>query len=431
MIAKKRSHLVPKLRFPEFRGGPAWFVQKFAELYKFKRTNTLSRDKLNFKAGTIKNIHYGDIHTKFKPLFRAGDESVPYINPDALANRFDDDAFCEEGDIVLADASEDIDDVGKAIEIVSLNGERFVAGTHTILGTRRGDVPIVSFGGHLFQSAAVRAEIRKEAQGTKVYGISTKRISNIPILIPPTEIEQQMIADCLSSLDDLIAAQDRKLEALRRHKQGLMRALFPTPGEVIPQLRFSEFGRKGAWKTEKLGEIITRCKETADPKTYRGALNLIELENIETKSGRILEISEVKKRKSLKIKFQAGDVLFGKLRPYLRKYARPDFSGICTSEIWVLRGNLVSNAFLFYLVQTERFDQFTRISSGSRMPRADWHFLVGVDFEIPHPDVQPQIADCVGSLDDLIAVERRKLAALRRHQQGLMQQLFPSLDEVK
>ena len=95
----------PRLRFPEFRDDPTWLAQQLDDLYDFKRTNTLSRDKLNYETGTIRNIHYGDIHTKFKPLFRVGNEHVPYINPDASANGFDDDAFCEEGDIVLADAS--------------------------------------------------------------------------------------------------------------------------------------------------------------------------------------------------------------------------------------------------------------------------------------------------------------------------------------
>ena len=219
---------VPKLRFPEFRVDTTWLAPQLADLYGFKRTNTLSRDNLNYEFGTIRNIHYGDIHTKFKPLFRLENEHVPYVNLDVAPDGFDDEAFCEEGDIVLADASEDLDGVGKAIEVVSLNGERVVAGTHTILATRRGSVPVVGFGGQLFQSTAVRTGIKREAQGAKVYGISANRISAIPVPVPPTKAEQQKIADCLGSLDDLIAAEGRKLEALRQHKQGLMQQLFPS-----------------------------------------------------------------------------------------------------------------------------------------------------------------------------------------------------------
>ena len=222
---------VPRLRFPAFRDGPGWSSPQLAELYRFKRTNTLSRDKLSYETGAIRNIHYGDIHTRFRPLFCVREERVPYVNPNVPENEFGEDEFCEEGDIVLADVSEDIDDVGKAIEVVSLDGESVVSGTHTIFATRRGRIPVIGFGGQLFQSSAVRAGIKKEAQGSKVHGISANRISSVEVPFPPTESEQRKIADCLGSLDDLIAAQARKLEALRQHKQGLMQQLFPSSRE--------------------------------------------------------------------------------------------------------------------------------------------------------------------------------------------------------
>ena len=218
---------VPRLRFPEFGDAPPWLAPALADLYSFRRAYTFSRDKLNYDSGETSSIHYGDIHTKFRPLFRMDNEHVPYINLDASAKGFDDNDLCVEGDIVFADASEDLDDVGKAIEVVSLDGERVLAGMHTIHATRRGSVPVVGFGSQLFQSAAVRGGIKKEAQGAKIYGISAKRISAVPIPIPPTEIEQQKIADCLGLLDDLIAAEGRRVEALRQHKQGLMQQLLP------------------------------------------------------------------------------------------------------------------------------------------------------------------------------------------------------------
>ena len=203
-----------------------------------------------------------------------------------------------------------------------------------------------------------------------------------------------------------------------------------TPSSLVPNLRFAEFRDSGEWETRKLGDVISRGKETFDPQKSRDSPHVIELEHIESKTGRILGVAELEKRSSLKSRFQAGDVLFGKLRPYLQKFARPDFQGVCTSEIWVLRSKDVSSAFLFYLVQTERFIQLANISSGSRMPRAEWSFLAGADFAIPHPDEQQKIADCLGSLDDLIAAEGRKLEALRQHKQGLMQKIFPQLGET-
>ena len=204
-----------------------------------------------------------------------------------------------------------------------------------------------------------------------------------------------------------------------------------TPSNLVPKLRFPEFQDSGEWETRKLGDVVKRSKETIYPQTSHDTTHLIELENIESKTGRILGVAELENHHSLKSTFQAGDVLFGKLRPYLRKFARPNFQGVCTSEIWVLRSSGISSAFLFYLVQTERFVQLANISSGSRMPRAEWNFLAGADFEIPHPDEQRKIADCLGNLDELIDAEDRKLEALRQHKQGLMQQLFPQPGETQ
>ena len=281
---------------------------------------------------------------------------------------------------------------------------------------------------HFRRSSQWDAFVNEAGDGGVRVRIYYRDISQLRLIVPEV-VEQKKIADCLGSLDDLIAAEGRKLDALRQHKQGLMQQLFPQLGETVPRLRFQEFQDRGNWGTKKLGDVVSRGKETFDPKKNSDIPHLVELENIESNTGRILVIAELEKQKSLKSRFQAGDVLFGKLRPYLRKFARPDFQGVCTSEIWVLRSKEVSGAFLFYLVQTEQFIQLANISSGSRMPRAEWKILADANFGIPHPNEQQKVADCLGSLDDLIAMEIQKLDSLRAHKQGLLQQLFPPLDE--
>lgn len=194
---------------------------------------------------------------------------------------------------------------------------------------------------------------------------------------------------------------------------------------LVPKLRFPKFRNSGSWTSRKLRDVVSRSTETFDPQNSFETPLLIDLENIESGTGRLLGVAQLAERSSLKTKFRAGDVLFGKLRPYLRKFARPDFHGVSTSEVWVLRGRQISNAFLLHVVQTERFGRLANISSGSRMPRADWNILADADFEIPNPDEQQEIADCLSSVDDLITVEERKLEALLQHKQGLMQDLFP------
>ncbi|MCA1962703.1 MAG: restriction endonuclease subunit S [Prosthecobacter sp.] len=223
----REGETVPRLRFPEFQGKGVWIPVPMGEVYSFKGNNTLSRDKLNYVAGSVKNIHYGDIHTKFSTHFDITREMVPYINESELSVVRDVN-LCAEGDMIFADASEDLEDIGKSIEIVHLNHERMVSGLHTILARPTGSRIALRFGGHLFKSPLIRTQIQKEAQGAKVLGISASRMQNIYLSLPHDKSEQSRIADCLSSLDELIAVQAKKVDALKTLKKGLMQQLFPT-----------------------------------------------------------------------------------------------------------------------------------------------------------------------------------------------------------
>jgi len=219
----------PRLRFPEFQNAGEWVTQRFAELYDFKPTNTFSRDQLNYDFGLAKNIHYGDIHTKLPTSFCIHAVVVPFVNPSLSLSKLKPGSYCEEGDIVFADASEDLTDVGKSIELVSLNGEKVLSGSHTILARQKENFFRVGFAGFLFKGRGVRAQIEKEAQGTKVLQISPGRLAGIKVAFPSDKAEQQRIASSLTSLDDLISAQTQKLEALKTHKKGLLQQLFPSP----------------------------------------------------------------------------------------------------------------------------------------------------------------------------------------------------------
>ena len=223
---------VPKQRFPEFRDAGEWNDEPLEELYNFKVTNSYSRDKLNYEKGTVKNIHYGDIHTKFTTLFDIKKETVPFINSSESLEKIRPECFCIEGDIIFADASEDVDDVGKSIEIINLNNEKLLSGLHTLLARQKYEKLLIGFGGYLFKSNQIRIQIKKEAQGAKVLGISLGRMSNIKISYPANKKEQQKIADCLSSIDELITLQAKKIESLKAHKKGLMQQIFPIVDEV-------------------------------------------------------------------------------------------------------------------------------------------------------------------------------------------------------
>lgn len=249
MNKQEKKGVVPKLRFPEFKNAGDWRCELFKKIYSFKTTNSLSRDKLNYIKGTVKNIHYGDIHSKFPTLFNIEKEVVPFINPAESIEKIKSSSFCVEGDMVFADASEDMDDIGKCIEIFYLNKEKLVSGLHTLLARQIQQKLIVGFGGFLFKSNGIREQIKKESQGTKVLGISASRLSCIHVAYPADEKEQK-ITDCLTSIEDLIATQTKKLDALKAHKKGLVQQLFPAKDEAIPKLRFPEFATVSGGRPE-------------------------------------------------------------------------------------------------------------------------------------------------------------------------------------
>ena len=219
------SALLPKRRFPEFRNGGGWKLEPMRTAYTFGGNNSLSRDKLNYASGSVKNIHYGDVHTKFSTHFDITKEQVPFINEAELGS-IRENSFCTEGDLIFADASEDLADIGKCMEIVNLNGERIVSGLHTILARPNEGRIARGFGGHLFRSSLVRRQIQKEAQGAKVQGISAKRLQNLLLALPTSLPEQQKIAEVLGAVDEEIEKTDAIIATTEKLKRGLMQRLF-------------------------------------------------------------------------------------------------------------------------------------------------------------------------------------------------------------
>jgi len=202
-----------------------WELKLFTEIYSFKTTNSLSRDELTYDNGLVKNIHYGDIHTKFSILFNIENETIPYINSSFSLDRVNSENYCLEGDIIFADASEDINDVGKSIEIVYVNGKKLLSGLHTLLARQKVQKLIVGFSGYLFMSNRIRNQIKMEAQGAKVFGISKTSFSNIKIAFPTNPKEQKKIAQILSSQDEKIEDIKTKLTKLKSLKIALMQDL--------------------------------------------------------------------------------------------------------------------------------------------------------------------------------------------------------------
>jgi len=271
---------------------------------------------------------------------------------------------------------------------------------------------------------------------------NTLQITNTTFLsgrlpLPTQPPEQQKIAECLSSVDELIAAQARKLDALKTHKKGLMQQLFPREGETQPRLRFPEFQNAGEWVEQPLGQLIEIASGQVDPKQapYCDSPQ-IGSENIESHSGKLVNVKSAGDKGVISgnYAFDENDILYSKIRPALNKVAAPAFKGICSADIYPIRpadGSLL-RSYLFYLLLSQEFlDHAIRNSERGKIPKINRDALVTYKTLIPSPGEQQRIASCLTSLDDLIAAQTQKHEALKTHKKGLMQQLFPSPEEVE
>lgn len=216
-----------EVRFKKDDGGEfeEWEEKRLGEVYTFKTTNSFSRENLNYEDGEVMNIHYGDIHTKFKPHFKLNEENVPFINPEISLDKIKEENYCQIGDLVIADASEDYADVGKAIEVVDLNGKKTLAGLHTILARPDLAIMAVGFGAYLLRSDSVRRQIMTIAQGTKVLSIAPSRLAEVELSIPSKE-EQQKISRFLSAVDEKINLVAEQIAQSEVWKKGLMQGMF-------------------------------------------------------------------------------------------------------------------------------------------------------------------------------------------------------------
>jgi type I restriction enzyme S subunit len=224
------------------------------------------------------------------------------------------------------------------------------------------------------------------------------------LMLPvPKPAEQQKIAECLSSVDELMAAQARKVDALKTHKKGLMQNLFPREGETQPRLRFPEFQNSGMWEPKKLGELVDVASGQVNP-TQPPYCDMPHVggENIESHTGKLQGMRTASELGLIsgKYLFDSGDVLYSKIRPALNKVAMPDFEGICSADIYPLRpaNQQMCRQYLAYLLLSDRFLKYaTKHSDRSKIPKVNRDSLLAYSLVIPSPDEQQRIAACLSS----------------------------------
>ena len=198
-----------------------WEITTYGEVFDFLPTATYSRADLT-ENDEVHYIHYGDIHTKWNVFLniREHESDLPTVSPEQVNNKI----FLKEGDVIMADASEDYSGVGKSIEIKNLGSVKAISGLHTMLLRDKGEVFVNGFRGYIHLMKIVKTQFDRLATGLKVYGVSKGNLKTVQIPLPSKD-EQARIATILSDMDAEIAALEAKLEKYRKIKLGMMQNL--------------------------------------------------------------------------------------------------------------------------------------------------------------------------------------------------------------
>lgn len=210
--------LTGKRRLPGFSGELETFV--FGDLFDFIPNNAFTRAQLS-DSGKVKNIHYGDILTKFGANISADSNEIPYIEREIDLSRFAEKSYLQSGDIVIADTAED-DTVGKALEVINVECP-VLAGQHTLLCRPKANFA-EKFLGYYLNAACYHDQLLPFIVGTKVSSVSKASIAQTRLVVPKYE-EQQAISCILSDMDDDITELEQKLEKYRQVKKGMMQQL--------------------------------------------------------------------------------------------------------------------------------------------------------------------------------------------------------------
>jgi type I restriction enzyme S subunit len=408
--------LVPKLRFPEFRETEGWGERPLSE---FMSESRLPGSKGNVAKKITVKLWGNGVFEKNEAI--QGSINTQYFRRNA-------------GQFIYSK----LDFLNQAFGIIPPSLDGFES---TV------DLPCFDFADGLIPAFLLEYVKRRDfyerlgetADGSrKARRIHAETFLSFPIALPSTA-EQQKIAECLSSVDELMAAQARKVDALKTHKKGLMQQLFPREGETQPRLRFPEFQNAGEWEMKTMGSIAsfssggTPSKD--NPAYWNGTIPWVSASSmydlvVEKADHYVTHIAigngtRIAKKGSILILVR-GSMLFKRVP-------------ICVAGIDVAFNQdvkaldvdtSINTGFLLYHLSAFQ-SRFPINETGIGAGKIELDHLKGFELFIPDAPEQQRIATCLSSLDALITAETQKHEALKTHKNGLMQQLFPSPEEVE
>ena len=342
------------------------------------------------------------------------------IQNDVLA--FDDNVFVD------TDIPERIKVRSGDVLVCVRNGSRNLIGKATLLDERTVGMtfgafmavyrsPIGKLTSYLFQSEILKRQIN-EHLGATINQITNKSLNSFRVPVSLLDDERRAIATALSDVDALLGGLARLIAKKRDLKQAAKQRL------LTGKTRLAGFS--GEWETNRLSEIAFIRNQKVLPSNVGIDTPCVELDHIGRGNGRLLECSTAQDSKSPKYRFFSGDVLFGRLRSYLRKFWHADRDGICTTEIWPLMtdSQRADSGFLHAIVQSDRFIEAASISYGTHMPRADWGVMRNFAVRLPRVREQLAIAEVLSDMDTELAALEARRDKTRDLKQAMMQELL-------
>ena len=401
----KDKKLVPELRFPEFRNDGEWNIETVDELCDIKN---------NLRQPISSNYRQKGMY--------------PYYGASGIIDFIDDYIFDEKLLLVGEDGAK----WGAYENTAFLVDGKFWVNNHAhVLKPKK-------INEKLLEAYLIKLNLFPYITGAAPPKLTLGKLKAIPIPITKNSSEQQKIADCLSSLDELITAHTEKLQLLKDHKKGLMQNLFPQKDEKVPKFRFPEFRNEGDWEEKKIGDIakVTAggTPESTNPEYWNG--NIPWMNSGELNNKRIYAVSNFITEKGLKESstkiIPKKCVLIGLAgQGKTRGTAAINYIELCTNQsIGSIHPNteVFDSEFLYQKIDS-MYDKLRYLSAGDG-GRGGLNLQIIREIEIILPTMQEQqkIASTLSVLDELITAQTEKTEQLKQHKKGLMQGLFPKIE---
>ena len=422
--------MVRKLKHTEIGDIPVdWELQTFDETFRVISNNTLSRENLNNRGGAVRNIHYGDILTKFPEVLDCSEDEIPFVNDLSLLSSST--QLLQDGDIVVADTAED-ETVGKVIEVQNLGDSKLVAGLHTIpCRVKKGDFA-PGWLGYYMNSDLFHNQILPYITGIKVSSISKGAISETLILVPPFD-EQEKIVQSLNKIQLLMTAETKVVNKIKLVKNGCLSKMFPQKDDTVPEIRLPGFTE--AWEQRKVSEyanFFTGNGLNWNDISDDGEQECILYGNLYTDYGMITENIVYRTNTEIKnpVYSEYGDVLIPASDTTPTGLARAtslEKSGVLLGgDINIIRPNEGINGSCLSLALNANRKELIRLIKGTTVRHIHNSEIKDIVICLPKLETeQVRVSSYFKQLDHLITLHQRKCDTLKELKKYMLQNMFP------